>query len=41
MNTVFQQEVIRYNNLIVVIKQSLQNLIKGVDGFVVMTQELD
>jgi len=41
MNTVVQQECIRYNKVIVIIHQSLKDFRKALKGAVVMTQELE
>ncbi|XP_036957739.1 dynein heavy chain 1, axonemal isoform X2 [Acanthopagrus latus] len=41
MNTVLIQEVIRYNNLLVVISQSLSDIVKALKGFLPMTSELE
>eukprot|EP00331_Platyophrya_macrostoma_P018818 CAMPEP_0176474726 /NCGR_PEP_ID=MMETSP0127-20121128/43194_1 /TAXON_ID=938130 /ORGANISM="Platyophrya macrostoma, Strain WH" /LENGTH=757 /DNA_ID=CAMNT_0017870209 /DNA_START=1 /DNA_END=2274 /DNA_ORIENTATION=+ len=41
MNTVLQQELLRFNNLIRVVKSSMRNLSKAIDGFVVMSVELE
>ena len=40
-NTVLQQECIRYNKLLVVIKQTLVDVRKALKGLVVMSAELD
>ena len=41
MNTVLNQECIRYNNLLVVVKKTLQNSIKALKGLVVMSPDLE
>lgn len=41
MNTVLQQELIRYNRMINVINTSLEKLHKAIDGLVAMTNELE
>jgi dynein heavy chain len=41
MNTVLIQELLRYNNLLSVLVNSLRDLIKAAQGLVVMSQELD
>ncbi|CAH1180400.1 unnamed protein product [Phaedon cochleariae] len=41
MNTVLRQELIRFNRLIVVVKRTLQDMIKAVKGLVVMSAELE
>ena len=40
MNTVLQQEILRYNALLKVVRNSLANVIKAVDGVVSMNNEL-
>lgn len=40
-NTVLQQECIRYNKLLVVMKQTLVDVRKALKGLVVMSSELD
>ncbi|KAL4427402.1 hypothetical protein ABPG74_009674 [Tetrahymena malaccensis] len=41
MNTVLVQELIRYNRLLKVLKESLINLKKGLKGLVVLSEELE
>jgi dynein heavy chain len=41
MNTVLQQELIRYNNLLVTIKTSLVQLTKAIEGSILMSTELE
>ena len=41
MNTVLQQEIIRYNKLLSVMRSSLANVRKALVGQMVMTEELD
>ena len=41
MNTVLQQECIRYNKLLVVMKSTLSDVRKALKGLVVMSSELD
>ena len=41
MNTVFHQELMRYNKLLAVIKESLQQIIKTVDGLITINNEVE
>lgn len=41
MNTVLQQEILRFNRLLSVVRNSLANVIKAIDGTVSMNNELN
>lgn len=41
MNTVLSQEVIRYNKLLIMMAEMLQNVQKAVKGEVVMSEDLE
>lgn len=41
MNTVLTQELIRYNRMLAIMKESLINLKKGLKGQVVLSEELE
>ena len=41
MNTVLQQEIIRYNGMLIVIYNSLVTLRKAIKGVVVMSEQLE
>ena len=41
MNTVLIQELLRYNNLLQIIRRNLNDTIKACDGLIVMTSEME
>lgn len=41
MNTVLQQEILRFNNLLVIIRNSMIQMRSAILGLTIMTQELE
>jgi dynein heavy chain, axonemal len=41
MNTVLRQEAIRFNGLIAIVRSSLEDIVKALQGLVLMSQNLE